>query len=423
MSTKIPIMIILVFVLTSGCSKHQVITTNNLSSSSKSYIYKKNSHEDLWIRLEKGLKLNKHFKHSELDNKKHWNQDHQKYINKISENSKLYIYHIICELEANNLPLELALLPAIESSYNPFSYSKQHASGLWQFIPPTAKSLNLKQDRWYDGRRDIIKSTKAAIDYLSYLYKRFNGDWLHAIAAYNGGEGTVRRAIKKNRSMNMPTDFWSLDLPIETESYVPRLLILSRIVENPAKYGIKLPKLQNKPYFNKINLGSQINIYKAAEIAEININEMIMLNPGYKLGVTHPVSPQNILLPVGKKISFLRKLEKLPKKNWSPIKRYQIKRGDTLSEIAAQYNISVKSLMSLNGLTGPLIKINQEIKIPGTGIDEINKQKNYVHIVTQGDTLWKISKDYRISIKDITRWNNLNLNLPLKIGIELRLEK
>jgi membrane-bound lytic murein transglycosylase D len=221
----------------------------------------------------------------------------------------------------------------------------------------------------------------------------------------------------------MPTDFWSLDLPRETESYVPRLLILSRIVENPAKYGIKLPKLQNKPYFNNINLGSQINIYKAAEIAEININEMIMLNPGYKLGVTHPVSPQNILLPVGKKISFLRKLEELPKKNWSPIKRYQIKRGDTLSEIAAQYNISVKSLMSLNGLTGPLIKINQEIKIPGTGIDEINKQKNYVHIVTQGDTLWKISKDYRISIKDITRWNNLNLNLPLKIGIELRLEK
>ena len=321
------------------------------------------------------------------------------------------------------MPLELALLPAIESSYNPFSYSNQHASGLWQFIPPTAKSLNLKQDSWYDGRRDIITSTKAAIDYLSYLYKRFNGDWLHAIAAYNGGEGTVRRAIKKNRSMNMPTDFWSLDLPIETESYVPRLLILSRIVENPARYGIELPKLQNKPYFNNVNLDSQINIYKAAEIAEININEMIMLNPGYKLGVTHPVSPQNILLPIGKKNSFLRKLEELPKKSWSPIKRYQIKRGDTLSEIAAVYDISLKSLMSLNGLTGHIIQINQEIKIPGTGIDEINEQKEYFHIVTQGDTLWKISKDYRISIKDIIRWNSLNLNLPLKIGMELKLKK
>ena len=231
MRTKIPLIIILVVVITSGCSKHQVIPTSGHSSFSKSFIYEKNSHENLWIRLEKGLKLNKHFNHSELDDKKHWNQDHQKYINKISENSKLYIYHIINELEAYNMPLELALLPAIESSYNPFSYSNQHASGLWQFIPPTAKSLNLKQDSWYDGRRDIITSTKAAIDYLSYLYKRFNGDWLHAIAAYNGGEGTVRRAIKKNRSMNMPTDFWSLDLPIETESYVPRLLILSRIVE------------------------------------------------------------------------------------------------------------------------------------------------------------------------------------------------
>jgi membrane-bound lytic murein transglycosylase D len=423
MRTKIPIMIILVFVITSGCSKQQVISTSGYFSSSKSFIYEKNSHEDLWIRLAKGLKLNKHFNHSELDNKKHWNQDNQKYINKISENSKLYIYHIISKLEANNLPLELALLPAIESSYNPFSYSNQHASGLWQFIPPTAKSLNLKQDSWYDGRRDIITSTKAAIDYLSYLYKRFNGDWLHTIAAYNGGEGTVRRAIKKNRSMNMPTDFWSLDLPRETESYVPRLLILSRIIENPARYGIELPKLQNKPYFNNVNLDSQINIHKAAEIAEININEMIMLNPGYKLGVTHPVSPQNILLPVGKKISFLRKLKELPKKSWSPIKRYQIKRGDTLSEIAAEYDISTESLMSLNGLSGHIIQINQVIKIPGTGIDEINKQKKYVYIVTKGDTLWKISKDYKISIKDIIRWNSLNLNIPLKIGMELKLEK
>jgi len=423
MHTKIPIMIILVFVLTSGCSKYQVLSTNDLSSSSKSFIYEKNSHEDLWIRLEKGFKLNKHFKHNELDNKKHWNHDYQKYINKIAEKSELYIYYIISKLEAKNMPLELALLPAIESSFNPFSYSNQHASGLWQFIPPTAKSLNLKQDIWYDGRRDIIKSTEAAIDYLSYLYKRFDGDWLHAIAAYNGGEGTVRRAIEKNKSIKMPTDFWSLDLPIETESYVPRLLILSRIVENPIRYEIELPVLQNKPYFNNVNLGSQINIYKAAEIAEININEMIMLNPGYKLGVTHPVSPQNILLPVGKKISFLRKLKELPKKSWSPIKRYQIKRGDTLSEIAAEYGISTESLMSLNGLTGHLIQINQEIKIPGTGIDEINEQKKYFHTVTQGDTLWKISKDYGISIKDITRWNSLHLNFPLKIGMKLKLEK
>ena len=135
------------------------------------------------------------------------------------------------------------------------------------------------------------------------------------------------------------------------------------------------------------------------------------------------MSPQNILLPVGKKISFLRKLEELPKKSWSPLKRYQIKRGDTLSEIAAEYDISVESLMSLNGLTGHIIQINQVIKIPGTGIDEINEQKSIFHIVTQGDTLWKISKDYRISIKDITRWNSLNLNLPLKIGMKLKLEK
>jgi len=423
MRTRIPIIIILVFFITSGCSQQQIISTSDLSASSKSSIYEKNLHNDLWFRLRKGLKLNKYFKHKELDNKKHWDQNHQKYINKITANSELYIYHIINMLEANDMPLELALLPAIESSYNPFSYSHQHASGLWQFIPPTARSLKLKQDSWYDGRRDIIKSTKAAIEYLSYLYKRFNGNWLHAIAAYNGGEGTVRRAIKKNKGRNMPTDFWSLDLPKETESYVPRLLILSRIIENPQRYNIRLPILQNKPYFDDVNLSNQININKAAEIAGISINEMIMLNPGYKLGVTHPVSPQNILLPVEKKISFLSRLKELPKENWSPIKRYQIKPGDTLSEIAAEHDISLESLMSMNSITGHIIQINQEIKIPGTGIDELDIQKKYMHIVISGDTLWKISKDHRISIKDIRRWNNLNSNLPLKIGMRLKLKK
>ena len=283
--------------------------------------------------------------------------------------------------------------------------------------------MKLLPDTGYIDFLVIITTIKYLLDHLADVYKRCHCDSLHTMAACYAGARTIRSAIKKNISMNIPTDFWSLDLPRETESYVPRLLILSRIVENPARYGIELPKLQNKPYFNNVNLDSQINIYKAAEIAEININEMIMLNPGYKLGVTHPVSPQNILLPVGKKISFLRKLEELPKKNWSPIKRYQIKRGDTVSEIAAEYDISVESLMSLNGLTGHIIQINQVIKIPGTGIDEINEQKKYFHVVTQGDTLWKISKDYRISIKDITRWNSLNLNLTLKIRVKLKLER
>jgi membrane-bound lytic murein transglycosylase D len=289
-------------------------------------------------------------------------------------------------------------------------------------MPSTASSLNLKQDIWYDGRLDIVQSTDAAITYISYLYKRFDKNWLHALAAYNCGEGTVRRAIKRNKKMNRPIDFWSLDLPKETKSYVPRLLILSRIIANPKKYDVKLPILLNEPYFETVDLKSQININRAAKIAKISSYELKILNPGYKLGVTHPESPRNILLPIGEKNNFLISLDKTPKEEWSPIKRYKVKQGDTLSEIANVHKIPLKSLMSLNNITGHIIQVNQEIKIPGTGIDESYFKEKDTYTVVAGDTLWRISRNYKIPVKKISQWNNLNIDLPLKIGIKLKLK-
>jgi membrane-bound lytic murein transglycosylase D len=422
MHKKIIITLTLAFLLISGCSQQQIIATNKSYFSANNPSIWKVSTRNLWYRLKIGQELNEHYDHEELDNKKHWDQDHQKYINKITENSRPYIYHIINKLEANGLPSELALLPAIESSYKPFSYSSQGASGLWQFMPSTASSLNLKQDIWYDGRLDIVQSTDAAITYISYLYKRFDKNWLHALAAYNCGEGTVRRAIKRNKKMNRPIDFWSLDLPKETKSYVPRLLILSRIIANPKKYDVKLPILLNEPYFETVDLKSQININRAAKIAKISSYELKILNPGYKLGVTHPESPRNILLPIGEKNNFLISLDKTPKEEWSPIKRYKVKQGDTLSEIANVHKIPLKSLMSLNNITGHIIQVNQEIKIPGTCIDESYFKEKDTYTVVAGDTLWRISRNYKIPVKKISQWNNLNIDLPLKIGIKLKLK-
>ena len=242
MHFKLLVSLILFSIISSGCSQQSIKKSNQLEYQSsktthKAIAVKLKKTSDLWSRLRKGLTLREHYDRQELDDKKHWDQDHQKYIDKITENGKPYIYHIINKLEHKNIPLELALLPAIESTYNALSYSSQHASGLWQFIPATARKQGLKQDFWYDARRDPIKSTDAAIEYLLYLYNRFDSDWLLTLAAYNGGEGTVRRSIRRNKKNGKSADFWSLKLPKETMSYVPRLLILSRIIASPKNQG------------------------------------------------------------------------------------------------------------------------------------------------------------------------------------------
>ena len=423
MDLKILAFLACLIILNSGCSQHK-------HSKEVSYPLAKNAvfienktltSNDLWNRLRHGLKLRHHYNHPELDKKKHWDQDQQLYINKITERGKRYIFHIIGELEANNIPLEIALLPAIESGYNPLSYSSKHAGGLWQFIPPTARLYELKNDSWYDARIDPIKSTSAAIDYLQYLHKRFNGDWLLALAAYNGGEGTVRRAIRKNQKEGRPTDFWSLKLPAETTSYVPRLLILSRIISNPSNYSVTLPGLANQPYFESVTVSSQINLSKAAEMAGIQYKEMRLLNPAYKLGTTHPEQPHLILLPVDSKQIFLNSLEKIPKKEWSAITIHKVLRGDTLSLIALKHKISIKSLMQRNNIHSHIIQIGQKIKIPGTGLDINDAKKWSIYTVQDGDSLWQIAKQNKVSIKDIAKWNDLNLNLPLQIGKKIEL--
>lgn len=377
---------------------------------------------DLWIRLRKGMELQEHYNNPGIAKQVSWYKNSQSYIDRITGRGQRYLYHIIGELEANDLPLELALLPAVESAYDPLAYSHSHASGLWQFIPGTGKRFGLQRDWWYDGRRDPVASTTAAIKYLTYLNKYFDGDWLLALAAYNSGEGTVRRAIKRNIKKGKPTDFWSLDLPRETRSYVPQLLAISRIIADPKKHGVTLPSLVDQPYFTRVEIPDQIDLTKAAEMAGIEPSEIHRLNAGYSRWVTHPDSPQQVLLPVQSADNFIALLASTPKDQWTPIKQYQVKPGDTLSGIAQKHQVLIKHLRSKNDLRSDFLRVGQQLKIPGTGFDSPSVGIMNIYTVKNGDSLWKIAKKQNVSIRNIAKWNNLDVKSPLKLGQQIRIK-
>ncbi len=388
-------------------------TTNSLKSTETS---------DLWPRLRNGLQLGQHYNNSGIEKQVNWYKNSQSYIDRVISRGQPFLHHIIGELEANDMPLELALLPAVESAFDPLAYSHSHASGLWQFIPGTGKRFGLQRDWWYDGRRDPVASTEAAIKYLKYLNKYFDGDWLLALAAYNSGEGTVRRAIKRNKKAGKPADFWSLKLPRETRAYVPQLLAISRIIANPQEHGITLPDVADKPYFTKVAISEQIDLSKAAGMAGMKTKELHKLNAGYNRWVTHPEGPQHIFLPIHTVNKFQNSLASTPRNQWTPIKQYKVKSGDSLSTIAQRYQVPVKHLRKTNGLRSNFLRIGQKLKIPGTGFDSPLVGAMSIYTVKPGDSLWKIAKNKKVSVRNIAKWNNLDVKSPLKLGQKLKVQ-
>jgi membrane-bound lytic murein transglycosylase D len=388
-------------------------TTNSLKSTDTS---------DLWPRLRNGLQLGQHYNNSGIEKQVNWYKNSQSYIDRVISRGQPFLHHIIGELEANDMPLELALLPAVESAFDPLAYSHSHASGLWQFIPGTGKRFGLQRDWWYDGRRDPVASTEAAIKYLKYLNKYFDGDWLLALAAYNSGEGTVRRAIKRNKKAGKPADFWSLKLPRETRAYVPQLLAISRIIANPQEHGITLPDVADKPYFTKVAISEQIDLSKAAGMAGMKTKELHKLNAGYNRWVTHPEGPQHIFLPIHTVNKFQNSLASTPRNQWTPIKQYKVKSGDSLSTIAQRYQVPVKHLRKTNGLRSDFLRIGQKLNIPGTGFDSPLVGAMSIYTVKPGDSLWKIAKNKKVSVRNIAKWNNLDVKSPLKLGQKLKVQ-
>lgn len=317
----------------------------------------------IWNALRKQFMLDHEIHHPEVQAQLRWLLQHPDYLKRFTK-AEPYMFHIINEIKKHNLPGEIALVPIIESAFNPFAYSGVGAAGLWQIMPGTAKDLGLKRDWWIDSRRNISASTEAALKYYSYLGKFFCGNWQLAFAAYDFGEGNVARAVRRTGKSKENAKFWNLTLPQETRTYIPRLLALAEIIEHPERYHIQLPRIQNKPYFQEVDVGQQIELSQAAKLAGISYQELIHLNPGYNRWATAPYQPYKLLLPINHAKEFSKKLEEMPRNqriNWS---RHQISPGETLSLIAQKYRSTTAIIKASNHLISDKLKPGQYILVP-----------------------------------------------------------
>ena len=303
-------------------------------------------HDDLWERVRHGFSM------PNLDNeivRRHqiWYMSRPEYLRRVVERSRLYMHYIIEEIEKRGMPTELALLPIVESSYNPMALSTARASGLWQFIPSPGKSYKLDQTWWIDERRDIVASTGAALDYLKYIYE-MHGDWQLALASYNWGEGAVGRAIAKNKAKGLPTDYSSLKMPKETQNYVPKLQALKNILGNPGLWAmLNMPEVPNKPYFSSIAKPADMDVKVAAKLAEMPLAEFVALNPAHNRPLIRGNIP--LVLPADRIETFRANLEEHddPLSSWQS---YTFQRSDKIEKVAARFGISVAQLKSVNGL-------------------------------------------------------------------------
>jgi len=368
-----------------------------------------------------------------------------------------YLYYIVNEIEKRNMPLELALLPVVESAFNPVAFSRSRASGLWQFIPSSGKHYGLEQNWWIDERRDVIEATQAALTYLQYLNTYFGGDWYLAIAAYNGGEGTVSRAVRRNRERGQPTDFFSLELTAETRDYVPKLLAISRIVRDPEAYGLQFAAIPNQPYFEVVDPGQQVHLVEAANLAGITREDMFALNPGYNRMTTPPKGPHRLLLPIPNADIFRQAMLNQAVLDQGkvlvaaveppPEVRHKVRRGETLSEISRKYDVPMAAIKDANGIRGSTIHPGESLLIPAVGgatatlaalaapREDIagqlpenqrsssgsssKKKKPKVHTVKSGDTLWSVSRKYGVTVPALASANGLSNNAGLVIGARL----
>lgn len=391
--------------------------------------------QDLFDRIRMGFSLDDSTYHAAIDNEEAAFTKNPAFLDRAFRRGERYLYYIVSELEARHMPLELALLPVVESAYNPVALSSAQASGLWQFIPSTGLRFGLKQNNYYDGRRDIVESTRAALDYLQFLSNEFDGNWLLAIAAYNTGEANVARAIKRNEAKGLPTDFFSLDLAKETEAYVPKLLAMRRIVADPAKHGLEFGTLQNAPYFVKVDIGGQIDLAVAASLADMSQEDFLAINPGFKHRYTDPSGPHQLLIPVASEQSFLAKLAALPSNKRIPVVYYRVRSGDTITKIAQRYGMSVAELRALNNLNASSVKPGQEILLRGTTanltidstrnepIKSTSSNKTTItktHTVTKGETLWSIAKRYSVDPTVLASTNNIK-KTAIQVGQKLKI--
>lgn len=389
---------------------------------------------NVWDVLRTQFSLNHEVTQTEVQHQLRWLISHPSYLHKLAQ-SEPYIYHIVTEIKKRHLPGELALIPMIESAYDPFAYSGVGAAGLWQLMPGTGTDLGLKQDWWSDARRSIGPSTDAALNYLLYLNRFFNGDWTLAIAAYDSGEGTMARIIKNSQPHRKKVHFWSLNVPRETKAYVPRLLALAEIIQNPQRYHIQLPNIPHTPYFEEVNIGSQIDLNHAAKLAGISYHDLLKLNPGFNHWATAPYRPYKLLIPTEHVQDFRSNLAHLPENqriNWT---RHLVSAGDNLNLIAHRYHTTINLIKELNQLKSNHVRKGQYVLIPSTKspvtpttpaslatkttsphFTPTQKAYKRIHIVQKNDSIPLLERKYGVSAQHIRQWNHLKINTALKQG-------
>ncbi|KAA8995910.1 murein transglycosylase D [Affinibrenneria salicis] len=349
------------------------------------------------------------------------------YLHDVTLRAEPYMYWIVEQIKQRNMPMELVLLPIVESAFDPHATSSANAAGLWQIVPGTGRNYGLKQDQWYDGRRDVVASTKAALDIMQRLNRMFDGDWLLTIAAYNSGEGRVLQAVKANKAKGRPTSFWALALPRETSIYVPKMLALSDILKNSKQYGITLPTPDENRALARVEVGQQIALTQAAEMSGLSLTRLKSFNPGYKRNVTAPNGPHYIMVPKthveqlkdsladGNIVQPSTRLAQ----NSAPVGGYKVRRGDTLSSIARRLNVSEKELIASNNLrSAHSLKVGQTLQVAAaTGV-----QDSITYQVRKGDSLASIARRHGVDIDDVMRWNTvINKNMHIQPGDKLTL--
>ncbi|MCD6045663.1 MAG: mltD 3 [Gammaproteobacteria bacterium] len=424
----------------------------------KKTTYKGSTHsKNIWHQIAKDFTLSAYANNPAVLQQIRWYQEHPKSLSDIATQAAPYLYYVHQQVKEKGLPGELVLLPIIESAYNPFASSHVGAAGLWQLMPRTGSDLGLKQNAGFDGRRDVVSSTQAALSYLDYLDKVFDKNWLLALAAYNSGPGTVLKADKNNLNDHSDTQFWSLHLPKETKQYVPRLLAVAAIISDPEKYGIQLPDVPNEPYFAKVTVDNPMPLSKVATLSDTPVAEVHSLNPGYTGTHSTSATPEHVLIPIEKVETFKQNMDAQGKTATvstattitpNPVPdntmlTYTVTANDTLRKIAAHYHVNLSDLVKWNHLSrksvlhkGQLLKLNattsiatkatakqkhvKETLYAATTTTKAKAAHHSAYKVRTGDTLGTIAKKQGIAVKSLHKANHLKSN-HLKNGQVLKI--
>ncbi len=390
---------------------------------------------NIWDTLRAGMTVTVP-DNARIESQRSWFAGHQSYLNRMTDRAARYLGYTTAEAQHRHLPVELALLPVIESAYDPFAVSRSQATGIWQFVPGTGRVFGLREGWLYDGRRDIVDSTRAAYDFLSSLYNKYH-DWNLVLAAYNAGPGLVDKAIARNSAAGRPTDYWSLNLPAETMAYVPRFLAILQIVRSPELFGVHLNPIVNEPYFRVVSIPGQVDLDAVARLAGISKEDMRSLNPGFMHGLTDPMGPQRILVPASITTNLEEQLASLPAPRRTLTSHYRVHRGDDLFRIARRFGMSTEQLAAINHLhsghlhRGQILMVSQDNNPEPNLSEDASQHKSVADTSTEHpmehfirirhrSSLIHIAERYHLPVAQLASWNNLSTHSICYNGQKLK---